>query len=132
MAFDLSIPSHSQAFTMHWDRVAWRLVPSSVTGPLDADGLAAITAISPNDIWTIGNSVKQNQQTLVEHWNGNAWRFARGSKGIGAVALRPRLTAPHALERLTARPQCLGGRVGPGANFPGRRRVASELLAEPK
>jgi hypothetical protein len=60
---------------MHWDGTVWRLVPSPVTGPYDADGLAAITAISARDIWAIGNSVKQNQQTLAEHWNGRAWEF---------------------------------------------------------
>lgn len=75
MVFDFSWPSHSQGIIMHWDGTAWRLVPSPVTGPYDADGLAAITAISASDIWAIGNSVKQNQQTLAEHWNGRAWKF---------------------------------------------------------
>jgi len=75
MAFDFSIPSHSKAITMHWDGSVWRIIPSPTTGPFDADGLAAVTAISSNDIWAIGNSVDRRQQTLVEHWNGRAWKF---------------------------------------------------------
>jgi hypothetical protein len=37
--------------------------------------LAAVTAISSSDVWAMGNSVNQQQQTLAEHWNGNAWKF---------------------------------------------------------
>ena len=74
-SFDFTIPSHSHGFIVHWDGIAWQVVPSPSTGSFDADGLATVTAISSTDAWALGNSVNQQQQTLAEHWDGNRWRF---------------------------------------------------------
>ena len=74
-SFEFSVPSHSHGFIVHWDGTAWSVVSSPSTGSFDADGLATVTAISSKDIWSLGNSVNQRQQTLAEHWNGRAWKF---------------------------------------------------------
>jgi hypothetical protein len=71
--FDPQIPSRSQTFTAHWDGSSWKRVPSRDTGRFNADGFATVTAISPNDIWAIGNHVDGGDETLAEHWNGTAW-----------------------------------------------------------
>ncbi len=72
-AFEFATPSKSQTFVVHWDGRSWKRVLSPNTGRFDSDGLATVTAISPNDIWTVGNYVRAGEQTLTEHWNGNSW-----------------------------------------------------------
>ena len=32
--------------------------------------LAAVTALSPSDVWAVGSD---DRGTLTEHWNGSAW-----------------------------------------------------------
>lgn len=72
-AFEPSVPSRSEVFTVHWDGRAWQRVRAQDTGRFNADGFATVTAIAPNDIWAIGNDVAHGDQTLAEHWNGSAW-----------------------------------------------------------
>jgi hypothetical protein len=72
-AFDPSVPSRSEVFTVHWNGRAWQRVRAQDTGRFNADGFATVTAIAPNDIWAIGNDVAHGEQTLVEHWDGRSW-----------------------------------------------------------
>jgi hypothetical protein len=54
----------------HWDGTHWRRVktPNSQT----PDRLTLVTAISPDDVWAVGEST-QNQHTFTEHWDGRRW-----------------------------------------------------------
>src|SRR5579872_883691 len=45
----------------------WKIVPSPGKGVLQ--GTAAISA---NDVWAVGS---QSFNTLIEHWNGTAWKI---------------------------------------------------------
>ncbi len=72
-AFEPSVPSGSEVFTVHWDGRAWRRVRAQDTGRFNADGFATVTAIAPNDLWAIGNDVAHSDQTLAEHWDGRSW-----------------------------------------------------------
>jgi hypothetical protein len=72
-AFEPSVPSRSEVFTVHWDGRAWTRVRAQDTGRFNADGFATVTAIAPNDLWTIGNDVAHGDQTLAEHWDGRSW-----------------------------------------------------------
>jgi hypothetical protein len=72
-AFEPSVPSRSEVFTVHWDGRAWQRVRAQDTGRFNADGFATVTAIAPNDIWAIGNDVAHGDQTLAEHWDGRSW-----------------------------------------------------------
>jgi hypothetical protein len=38
--------------------------------------LRAVTAISPTDIWAVGDQQPSGETTLIEHWNGSAWSVA--------------------------------------------------------
>ena len=51
-----------------------QVIPSPNTGT--AKGvLTAVAAVSPTDIWSVGNSVatEQGYQALIEHWDGTHW-----------------------------------------------------------
>jgi hypothetical protein len=58
-----------------WDGAAWSVFPSP---PFNAPGesaiLLAMTAISANDIWALGNLTDDGvSENLFEHWDGAAW-----------------------------------------------------------
>jgi hypothetical protein len=54
----------------HWDGSAWKVVPSPYQG---LGELKAITAISPNDIWAVGQRWTNPEGTLILHYDGTAW-----------------------------------------------------------
>lgn len=48
----------------------WSIVASPNPGSTDI--LGGITAISPQDVWAVGNyvDIRDLHQVLIEHWNG--------------------------------------------------------------
>jgi hypothetical protein len=60
----------------HWNGTSWSVVPSpqlSSTGSV----LTSVAAVSPSDIWAVGDSVDApttSVQTLVEHYDGRTWK----------------------------------------------------------
>lgn len=54
----------------HWDGSSWTASPSP-TPPGGLDVAWGITAISPDDVWAVGDSALQ--VTRAAHWDGNAW-----------------------------------------------------------
>jgi hypothetical protein len=50
-------------------------VPAPARGPSVPAGLTGVTVISPRDAWAVGDYGGQGAtHTLIEHWNGTAWR----------------------------------------------------------
>jgi hypothetical protein len=41
-----------------------------------ANGLGAVAAVTPCDVWAVGLQLGTANQTLTEHWNGVAWTVA--------------------------------------------------------
>ena len=72
----------------HFDGRAWSIVPSPNPG-VQGSLLAAITAVSPTDIWAVGSATVQGngyvvEQSLTEHWDGTRWSVvATPSNGEG-------------------------------------------------
>jgi hypothetical protein len=58
----------------HWNGTSWSLVFSPNQGS-DGSGLVGVAAVSPNDIWAVGDYgyVTTGYRTLIEHWNGTSW-----------------------------------------------------------
>lgn len=59
----------------HWNGTGWTVVPSPNVGS-DFNNLYAVTAVSANDVWAVGNEINakpQQNNTLIEHWNGRRW-----------------------------------------------------------
>jgi hypothetical protein len=70
--------SYAHTLTIHWDGVAWSVVPSpehTADGAL-ANYLEGVSAATPNDIWAVGsynNDPQTYSRSLLLHWNGSAW-----------------------------------------------------------
>jgi len=83
----------------HWTGAAWHLVP--VPSPPLAGfgaGLGGVAAISPRDIWAVGNydtgtgtGTGTRFQPLIEHWNGARWSLVpaptAGSAQLSQVSM---------------------------------------------
>jgi hypothetical protein len=69
-----SSTKQSKALIEHWDGSNWQVIPAAASS-MSFNILSAVTAISNNDIWAVGNSFTQPSQIypLVEHWDGNTW-----------------------------------------------------------
>lgn len=67
-----------QTLTEHWDGSAWTLVPSPRPTNLD-NGLNAVDAIAPNDVWSVGYVRRPGGlfKALTLHWDGGAWNVVR-------------------------------------------------------
>lgn len=69
---------------LHWNGTDWKptVVPTSA-----ARGLAAVSALSRTDAWTVGFAAKQGVAvTLALHWNGSRWaRTPTPSPGQGSA-----------------------------------------------
>jgi hypothetical protein len=84
--------------TMNWDGTAWTIVPSPNGGMFGDDNvLTSVTAISPNDMWSVGYIYPKGGTpvTLTIHWNGSQWslvpspnpgNYSRDLDGVAALA----------------------------------------------
>jgi hypothetical protein len=80
---------------LHWDGTAWRVVSTlPLPNPNGFDGLLAVAAAGPNDIWAVGGSTEYpatpanpppvRRFPIIEHWDGRQWsRVGAPNPGIG-------------------------------------------------
>jgi hypothetical protein len=73
----------------HWNGHTWQKVASANVGPAGRfNELTGATAISSGDAWAAGYYLGNTaDQTLIEHWNGHAWKLAATPDLRGAAAL---------------------------------------------
>jgi hypothetical protein len=75
-----------ETFSDHWNGTSWSVVPmplvSSGSDNLDVYQINAMDVISSTNIWAVGGSGDNASpyggtpsQTLIEHWNGSAWKL---------------------------------------------------------
>jgi hypothetical protein len=59
----------------HWNGTRWSIVPSPSPSSTGQNDLWSVSAVSPTDIWAVGetNNSSGGATTLVEHWNGTRW-----------------------------------------------------------
>jgi hypothetical protein len=62
-------PSDYRAIILHWDGHQWRIRQTLKSG-LNS-GFSAVAAASATDAWAVGS---KSGHSLIEHWNGTAWR----------------------------------------------------------
>jgi alpha-tubulin suppressor-like RCC1 family protein len=79
----------------HFDGTAWQVVkaPSSKQAG-EFPALDAVTAISPTDVWAVGQTQTEAgnggiDNTLTVHWNGTAWEVVTSPCLTGAGAVMP-------------------------------------------
>ena len=69
-----------QTLTEHWNGTAWTRVPSpNPGGTTRFITLNGVAAVSATDAWAVGGYANSADvgQTLIEHWNGTAWKQVR-------------------------------------------------------
>jgi hypothetical protein len=66
----------NQTLIEHWNGTAWKVQPSpNPEGSSRQHELDGVAATSPSNAWAVGfESNGTAGQTLVEHWNGTAWK----------------------------------------------------------
>src|SRR2546423_10792758 len=68
----------------HWNGTAWRVKKSPSVG-LGANDLKGVAATSSSNAWAVGDyhsGTAYADLTLIEHWNGTAWRVKQ-SPNVG-------------------------------------------------
>jgi hypothetical protein len=63
-----------RALLEHWDGSQWSIANIPQPGSV-RDMLFGASALSPSDVWVVGDQEGQNHsfETLAEHWNGSSW-----------------------------------------------------------
>jgi hypothetical protein len=70
----------SQPLIEHWDGTAWKVAKSPVIDTGFGSFLRAVSASSGSSAWAVGhaiNSLSGRDVTLIEHWNGTAWKIVK-------------------------------------------------------
>lgn len=82
------------ALIEHWDGTQWSVLPNPASARQQAT-LAALTVISANDIWAVGqqNDDSGNHVPLALHWNGTSWQEVQVPAGIGGVGVLTAVSA---------------------------------------
>jgi hypothetical protein len=71
----------------HWDGSSWSMISSPNTSATRTNFLSSVTCASSSDCWVAGHAFNSNNtanQTLVEHWDGNAWSIVASPNTDGA------------------------------------------------
>ncbi len=62
--------------TIHRGQSGWEIIPSPNPKPLDHASLRNLSAISPKNIWAVGDQgVWPNYSSFIERWNGKKWKL---------------------------------------------------------
>ncbi len=70
--------NNAQTLVEHWNGKAWTM-EKSPDPSTSFDQLLGVAAVSASDVWAVGSYSKgpTNDQTLVERWNGKAWKVQK-------------------------------------------------------
>jgi hypothetical protein len=85
-----SASGHQDPLIEHWDGNQWSVVQGArfpPATPMEPQGLEAIVATSPDDVWILGqaNPVVNGESVslnLYEHWDGHQWSLFEGPQVV--------------------------------------------------
>jgi hypothetical protein len=66
----------SRALIEHFNGTKWSVFPAANDSNSVEDSLAAVAAVSANNVWAVGSHFDTaigGNDGLIEHWNGSAW-----------------------------------------------------------
>lgn len=72
----------------HWNGRTWKRVKSPSPAGDFGNALNAVSAVSVTNAWAVGygvNSFSRGDATLIEHWNGRAWRTVKSPNPGGLL-----------------------------------------------
>jgi hypothetical protein len=103
--YDTTTRAHS--LIEHWNGQGWTVVPSPNPGR-NGSGLLGVAAVSSSNAWAVGYSfaiggggAPDTQRTLIEHWNGSAWKQV-ASPNVGGARIQSRLLGVAVVSRRSA------------------------------
>lgn len=75
------------ALIEHWNGTGWHVVSSPSLGSGDVV-LSSVTAISANNVWTVGTYIPSSgtEQTLTEQWNGKHWNVVASPNAASSIS----------------------------------------------
>jgi hypothetical protein len=79
-----------QPIAEHWDGSSWQRVPIPKPKSADEAYLVDTAVASATDIWAVGywaGSGPRGYRTLVEHWDGTAWKIVRSPSPLAGSLL---------------------------------------------
>jgi hypothetical protein len=78
----------------HYNGRRWRVVPSPDPGST-GDNLYGVSAVSPGDVWAVGeqSGAVAPDHGLIEHWNGHRWSVVRSPRAGSASVLLDSVSA---------------------------------------
>jgi hypothetical protein len=113
-----SANGRNETFSEHFNGTAWKVVPMP---PVNGSNINAffqfngIKANSRSDVWAVGDrgviDVPSSQKTLIEHFNGTAWRIVP-SPSPGSIDALSGVTTSNASNSVWA----VGADVRPGTS----------------
>jgi len=63
-----------QTLTLEKKQGTWKVIPDPSAGT-EGEWLYGVMATSPTNVWSVGAYYSGGYQTLIEHWNGKAWKI---------------------------------------------------------
>jgi hypothetical protein len=91
----------------HWNGQGWSVVPSPNPGRNGSE-LLGVAAVSSSEAWAVGDSsafgggaAPVTQRTLIEHWNGSAWKQVT-SPNVAGASIQSRLLGVAVVSRRSA------------------------------
>ena len=68
--------STSGSLIEHYAGHGWQIVPSPNPAGATSVYLQSVDAVSATNVWAVGySSIGAASRTLIEHWNGQAWKL---------------------------------------------------------
>lgn len=99
----LSVKANTlQTLIEHWNGQKWSVVSSPDPTFID-NQLYGVAAVSANNIWAVGDYTTPDivEQTLIEHWDGNAWSVV-SSPNVGQGSMLDAVTSVPGTSELWA------------------------------
>lgn len=105
----------TSSFAEHWNGTSWRRVTMPTPKHVAAPEFVAAAAVSPSDVWAVGDVSPTNAPShgIIDHWNGRRWQVVPGpptrSELSGVFALSAKdawavgqvsVSTPNGFERL--------------------------------
>jgi hypothetical protein len=107
-----------QTLILHWNGTSWKRVTSPSPGP--GTSLSAVAAASASSAWAVGCTrdcfiSSASPQTVILHWNGQAWKQVASPAGATTGALNGvAATSPGNAWVVGCTGHCFGPDAAPG------------------
>jgi hypothetical protein len=81
---EVKVAEPGPPLVMHWNGKEWMITPAPRLGGGDLGmGLYSVSAVSPKDVWSVGNYGGGIDNTfIIDNWDGSRWRAVPGDPNV--------------------------------------------------